>query len=270
MNGTQLGARFSLATNRLRYCGPADAEAHLLHAIADGTDLEAAADALSRFEALAPYLRAIAARHGRTPFDFDVVEAYWIGNDLLDSFTREDFALILAELGKHGLPRSIVARLLTRLPAHPFPHHAFHVMFVGVGAVTGKVETTLDNMEKCRPGWGRVHHVEEGRVLVDKPRLVLEDGRLRLGPPEPSSQPLDPRLLPVVGPGDWVALHWGLPVTILTATQRDRLESYTARSIDAANHALAELPVRKDHRSGPHDKSAAPMELHHASAAGTR
>ena len=98
MNGIQLGARFSLATNRLRYCGPADAEAHFLRTISEGTDSEATADALSQFEALSPYLRAIAAKHGRDPFDFDVVEAYWIGNDLLDSFTREDFRAILAEL----------------------------------------------------------------------------------------------------------------------------------------------------------------------------
>ena len=244
MNGIQLGARFSLATNRLRYCGPADAEGHFLRAISEGTDLEASANALLQFEALAPYLRAIAAKHGRMPFDFDVVEAYWIGNDLLDSFTQDDFRAILVELGKHGLPRSIVARLSSRLPEHPFPHHAFHVMFVGVGAVTGKVETTLENMEKCRPGWGRVEHLEDGRVVIDKPRLLLDEGRLRLGEPERSVHPLDSRLLPEVSLGDWVALHWGLPVALVTGTQRDRLETYTSRAIEATNRALAELRVR--------------------------
>jgi len=244
MNGIQLGARFSLATNRLRYCGPADAEGHFLRAITEGTDFEATANALSQFEALSPYLRAIAAKHGRTPFDFDVVEAYWIGNNLLDSFTREDFHAILAELGKHGLPRSIVAVLSSRLPDHPFPHHAFHVMFVGVGAVTGRVETTLDNMEKCRPGWGRVDHLDDGRIVVNRSPLCLEHGRLRLGEPERCAQLLDRRLLPRVEPGDWVASHWGLPVAILTEAQRDCLAAFTARSIDAANGALAELRVR--------------------------
>lgn len=244
MNGVQLGARFSLATNRLRYCGPADAEGHFLRTISEGTDVEATANALSRFEALSPYLRAIAAKHGRSPFDFDVVEAYWIGNDLLDSFTQEDFRAILTELGKHGLPRSIIARLSSSLPEHPFPHHAFHVMFVGVGAVTGKVETTLDNMEKCRPGWGRVDHSVDGQVVVNKPRLLVNEGWLRLGQPERSVHPLDPMLLPAVGPGDSVALHWGLPVAILTETQRERLESYTARAIEATNGAIAELRVR--------------------------
>ena len=244
MNGIQLAARFSLATNRLRYCGPEEAEVHFLRAISEGADLDGAANALSRFEALAPYLQAIAAKHGRRPFDFDVVEAYWIGNELLDSFTREDFRAILAELGKRGLPRSIVARLSSRLPEHPFPHHAFHVMFVGVGAVSGKVETTLDNMEKCRPGWGRVDHREDDRAVLDEPRLLLHDGRLRLDGPERTVHALDPRLLPAVGPGDWVALHWGLPVAILTGSQRDQLESYTGRAIEATNGALAKLPVR--------------------------
>src|SRR3972149_5287793 len=89
-SGVALAARFSLPTNRLRYCGPDDAQAPFVRAITEGKDLNAAREALLRFEAPAPSLAAIAAKHGKDPLDHDVVEAYWIGNRLLDDFTRDD------------------------------------------------------------------------------------------------------------------------------------------------------------------------------------
>ena len=76
MDGVQLGARFSIATNRLQYCGPADAEPLLYQAIASGERLDAARRSLMRFEALMPYLEAIGAKHGKDPFDLAVVEPY--------------------------------------------------------------------------------------------------------------------------------------------------------------------------------------------------
>src|SRR3989304_5557246 len=84
MNGVQLCARFSLATTRLRYCGPEDADSILYQTVVKATDTGAARTALEKFEALLPYLEAIARKHGLDPFDRDVVEAYWVGNELLE------------------------------------------------------------------------------------------------------------------------------------------------------------------------------------------
>ena len=243
MNGIQLCARFSLATNRLNYCGPAGADRGLLETILTGEGAEASARALRKFEALEPYLEAIAAKHGRDAFDHDVVEAYWIGNELLEDFTREDFRGILDVLQHRGLPRAIVARLGAHLPERPLPHHAFHVTYVGVGAVTGKVETTLDNMEMCRPSWGRVLSVDEGTLAVEKPSLAVDGGHLQLGDPHRAAYDFDPRFLPGVGPGDWVAFHWGWPAVVLEPAQMARLREYTARSLEASNAALVLLGV---------------------------
>ena len=235
MQGVQLAARFSIATNRLRYCGPAEAEPALFRTIVEGKDLEASRHALLRFEALEPYLRAIAAKHGRDVLDHDVVEAYWIGNRLLDAFTREDFQGILDTLVKRGLPRPMAARLGEALPDRPLPHHVFHDAFVGVGNVTGHVETTLPNMEACRPAWARVTRVEGGSLHLEKPVLRLDGRRLEIGPAERETVAYDPRFLPGVSAGDTVALHWNWPALVLDEDQAANLREYTERSLEAAN-----------------------------------
>ncbi len=243
MDGVQLGARFSIATNRLQYCGPADAEPFLYRAITEGSDLPAARAALGRFEALVPYLEAIAAKHGRDPFDHDVVEAYWIGNHLLDRFDRSDFAPLLVALTHRGLPRSVAARLEAHLPAHPLPHHAFHVSFVGVGAVTGHVPTTLANMEACRPAEAEVVGYDAGTITLARPSLAWTDGALRLGAPTPVRVPHDPRVIPGLALGDRLALHWGCAALRLTRPQTENVRRYTDLSLAAANEALPHLGV---------------------------
>ncbi len=182
MDGLSLCARFSLATNHLQFCGPADAEPTLFRAITGEADRDVVRAALVRFEALYPYLEAIGQRHGLDPFDERVVEAYWIGNELLDPFGPEEFRRLLAALGRRGLPRSTTERLLAHLPKRPIPHHAFHVAFVGVGEVTGHVETTIANMESCRPAEAVVVAKEPEFLEVDRRSLRAVAGRRELGP----------------------------------------------------------------------------------------
>ncbi len=242
MQGVQLAARFSIATNRLKYCGPADAEPSLYRTIVEGKEIGASRRALLRFEALEPYLGAIAAKHGRDLLDHDVVEAYWIGNELLDDFTRDDFRALLDALSRRGLPRFMADRLAGQLPLHPLPHHVFHVAFVGVGMVTGHVETTLPNMESCRPAWAEVVSRTKDSLVVERPAFIAEKGRLALGPLVRETVSYDARILPRVKSGDDVVLHWSWPAMVLDARQLANLKSYTVRSLEAANEALASSP----------------------------
>jgi hypothetical protein len=239
MDGVELGARFSIATNRLQYCGPAEAEPLLYRAITSDAGHAEAARALAGFEALMPYLEAIAAKDGRDPLDLEVVEAYWIGNSLLDAFTPDDFRSLLEALTRRGLPRSIARRLGERLPPHPLPHHLFHVAFVGVGAVTGHVPTTLANMEACRPAWAEVTGVTDALLRVRGPTLALRNGSVEWGPDTDREFPYDPRVIPDARPGDAIALHWGWPALRLTSAQRAAVEEYSRRSLDQANAASA-------------------------------
>jgi len=243
MDGVALGARFSIATNRLAYCGPADAEPRLYRAIVAGTGLAEARASLERFEALLPYLQAIGRRHELDPFDLRVVEAYWIGNDLLDAFGPPEFREILTALTERGLPRSVARRLAEHLPERPIPFHAFHVSFVGVGAVTGHVPTTLTNVEACRPAWARVEGIRPAVLRVRKPSVEADHGRLRLGPASIAEVPYDPKVLDGVEVGRSVAIHWNWPALVLSDEQRASVERYTDRSLAAANEALPALGV---------------------------
>jgi hypothetical protein len=243
MDGAALGARFSLATNRLGYCGPGDAEAVLYGAAVGDRPSAPAGEALLKFEALGPYLRAIGEKHGLSPLDARVVEAYWIGNDLLDAFDGSDFGKILDALVLRGLPARVAERLRSHLPEHPIPHHMFHVASVGVGAVTGHVPTTLRTMESCRPAAARVVTVGPASLGITLRRLALDDGTLGLGPEVAQELAYDSRLLPTVRPGSTVVLHWGVPVLELTDAQRAALALYSARSLAAANPALGALHV---------------------------
>jgi hypothetical protein len=241
MAGIALCARFSIATNRLQFCGPSDAEPMLYRAITRGTGEDVARTALSKFEALYPYLAALGAKHSLDPFDERVVEAYWIGNSLLDGFSGEEFRRLILALARRGLPRTTAERLIAHLPPRPVPHHAFHVAFVGVGEVTGHVETTIANMEACRPGLATVVARDAEFLTVERGPLRLRDGRVELGPPASSRVRYDPKILPEVAVGDRVAMHWDLPALRLTDPQAKALDRYTRESLDAANAALPGL-----------------------------
>ena len=243
MDGVALCARFSIATNRLQFCGPSDAEPDLYRAITTGEGHAEARQHLSRFEALMPYLEAIGRKHGLDPFDRQVVEAYWVGNSLLDALDAEDFRSLLDALVRRGLPRSFAQHLGEHLPSRPLFHHAFHVSFVGVGNVTGHVETTLANMEACRPAWGTVRARNGSRLTVERSSWAVRDGRLVVGPSKTVEVSFDPRVLPEVRVGAEVALHWDWPALQLEATQRAALEEYSRRSIESANEALPGLHV---------------------------
>ncbi len=243
MEGFQLAARFSLATSRLQYCGPSDAESTLYRAIVEGRDREATEAALSKFEALYPYLTAIADRHGLRPFDREVVEAYWIGNALLDAFGRQEFARILRELERRGLPASVAREREASLPESALPHHLFHVSFVGAGAVTGHVETTLPNVESCRPALAEVRAIGRDRLEVRQSIVVVRAGALALGEPGSRSVAYDPHVLPGLAVGDRIAVHWGWAATRLDPDQASALERYTERSLKAANAAPRPAPL---------------------------
>jgi len=235
MEGFRLAARFSIATNRLNYCGPADAAPVLYRAIVDGSDRAATEEALAQFEALYPYLEAIARKHGRHPFDPEVVEAYWIGNALLDDFGREDFPPLLRALVARGLPGFVARELERDLPAHPIPHHLFHVLFVGVGSVTGHVTTNLSNAELCRPGWGKVREIGPNQLEVQQSTLVAAEGGVALGEDRRATIAYDRRMLPDLAVGDTIAVHWGWGALRLERSQAEALERYTRRSIAAAH-----------------------------------
>src|SRR5947209_11344332 len=158
--------RYAFMPNRLRYCGGDDNrtlfEYGIEQAIDGGLPL-----LLRRFTGALPYLQLIARANGiADPFDSRVVEAYWIGNDLLNHVeVRQLYDALLERFGKQlqGRTRELV---LGKAPAGARPHHSFHVL--DVHSRVGELEHSLHTRDSCRVSWGQVVAVDGAELLVDR------------------------------------------------------------------------------------------------------
>jgi hypothetical protein len=208
-------ARFAAPPHRLGYCGPLvpDGAGSALEAPIDGGFAELAA----QFEGAYPYLRLLAgAAHRVDPLDADVVEAYWIGNELLDRVSVFDFGNSIDDRFRRRAG-SAWSRIGDSIPSG-VAHHSYHVLHVTpwTGLMRrGVVEEPLRIVDQCCVSWAKVVDTATGTPLVRRRPLVWAGNRLRFGEPivEPVVSPMH------VGLGDWVALHWGTVCERLTPAQ---------------------------------------------------
>lgn len=239
MAGTLRFVRYAFMPNRLRYCGGDDNRTLFDYAIESAAD-RGLTPLVHRFTGALPYLRLIARANGiADPFDERVVEAYWIGNELLDGVEiRQLYAALLERFGKQlqGRTREIV---LGKAPAGARPHHSLHVF--DVHRRLGELESTLETLDRCRVSWGRVTAIEGSELMVDRQPIVLGEGKLALGEvrSERAVRQLDGKgFVEAAVPGDWVSLHWGWACEILDEHQRRNIERYTRRHVAVANETL--------------------------------
>jgi hypothetical protein len=237
-------ARYAYGPNRLGYCGP-DAAAELLGEAAAGGDLRRLRELAAAFEGAYPYLECIARANGiADPLDGRVVEAYWLGNELVERVPVGAFGRSLEARFRPRVRADAWRWLATKPPAGARPVHAFHVLdvFPVVGLLRGgRVDDVLATIDSCRIRWGRVRDRLDGHLLVEAVPLELVDGKLRLG---------RPRLEVVLGwedglgfvdearPGDVVAIHWNWACERLDEDQLRRLIFWTRRHLAIANATL--------------------------------
>jgi hypothetical protein len=244
VSGPVLFARFAFGPNRLGYCGP-DAAAELLGEATGSRDDRALHQLARGFDGAWPYLELIAASNGLTdPLDRRVVEAYWLGNDLLRRVPPGRFA---ASLDARFRPRIRTGEwrwLAGSIGFGAVPVHAFHVfdVFPRVGLLrTGAVDRALEVMDSCRVRWGRVLDRVGDRLVVEVAPLELRDGRLALGAPRPESVEAwrdGVGFVDDVARGEMIAIHWSWACDRLSARQLTGLSSWTERQLDVANLAI--------------------------------
>jgi hypothetical protein len=241
--GPTLFARFAYPPNVLGYCGTDD-HAALLDYGASGVVDGGLTELARTFEGAWPYLELIAGSSAiADPLDARVVEAYWIGNSLLDHVPMTLMGSSLIDRFRRVAGRAW-DRLAETVPAGAAPTHAFHVFAVypWVGLLrTGATDNALHVLDRCRIRWGQLLGCEGDTALV-RSRPLVWDGSLRLGPPEVESVV---RATDGVGfvadlePGDWVALHWEWVCDRLTPRQLRALRHHTAVHLDLVNRGVA-------------------------------
>jgi len=196
------------------------------------------------FRTMYPYLQLIAEANGLAdPFDEQVVEAYWIGNRLLEAVGRKPFYRHLSET--LGMRRRIGGRafnLVTdKLAAGALPHHSFHVFDIWKRTGNTETEHTLESMDSCRISWGRVTAVDGPSVTLLSEPLLLREGKLTLGEPVPKTirRGLDcPLDLDEVRTDDILTYHWGSPCEVIDAARAADLKRYTLHHVDLANRTI--------------------------------
>jgi hypothetical protein len=222
-------ARFAFPPHRLGYCGPGDG-GELAHA-ARGHDDPGIRNVAAGFEGAYPYLQLLAGSNHRTdPLDADVVEAYWIGNELLDHVPLHDFGCSIDERFRRRAGSSW-RHLDDRIP-DGVANHSYHVLHVMPWAGLlrdGIVDEPLLILDRCRISWAEVlpGATDDGRILVRRSPLVWSGSRLVHG--EPVVEAVDSPI--ALEPGDVVALHWDWVCERLTPRQLAWLRRITDRQL---------------------------------------
>jgi len=246
--GPLLFARYAYPPNALGLCG-ADASLTLLE-YGDARASDGGLAQLARtFDGAWPYLTLIAeANRISDPLDRRVVEAYWVGNELLNRVRPGDLVRHLDERFDRRLGRAR-ERVAGVVAAGAVPHHCFHVfgVYPWLGLLrTGVVDEPLRILDQCRTTPAVVASVEGEHAVVLAPPL-LWDGRMLLlgGPCERSVRWSEAgrAFVPELRPGDRVSLHWDFVCDVLSPRSARALERATWRALTAANAAGATAPV---------------------------
>ncbi len=231
--------RYGFMPNRLRYCGPDD-NGTLFQYGTEGVIDGGVKPLLRAFDGALPYLQLIANANGiADPFDDRVVEAYWLGNRLLETVEVRQLYDSLAERFGSRLSGRAREWVLSKAPAGARPHHSFHVL--DVYRLVGDKGDSLETMDSCRISWGRVLETHGPELVVQRSPVLLQQGRLVLGTPVSVRvvRQLEARgFTDDASPGDWVSLHWGWVCERLDERQRSSLERYTRHHLRLASQTL--------------------------------
>ena len=226
-------ARYAYPPNELGYCGPTGAAAMLEEEATDEIERRA-----REFEGAWVYLELLAEAGGfRDPLAEEVVEAYWVGSDLLE---RVDPHILLATLAAKfaGQVGGVWDRVSAAAGA--LAHHSFHVFAVypWFGLLGSGSDVPLSVLESCRIRWGTVVAIDGEHAVVRSQPLSWDGSALSLGAEREESVRWSDRgrsLQARLETGDQVSLHWDWVCERLSEDQVDELARCSARQLDVVN-----------------------------------
>lgn len=247
LSGSLLFAKYAFSPNKLRYCGPDDNRAIFDYCVAQQSD-RGLVQLLERFEGAYPYLEFIARENKiKDPFDYKVVEAYWLGNELLANINIDHFYKSLKNrFSKRNSPAA--KWLFTKPILGAKPNHAFHVfdVYVKLGSMRGEVpKNILQVINSCMISWGTITQSVKLKAQSNSSKLkikyrpiILINSKLTFGEwitKEVSWRYEDKGFIKKPRVGDWVSVHWGWACDILDQRQLANLKYWTEYHLKLAN-----------------------------------
>lgn len=227
-SGAQLCSYFSRQPNFLGYCGKESAKDAFRRCLLSG-DCKDIPKEVSQFIVLNPYLETIAEITHLPKLSQEVVECFWLGNDLLKQCKPEHYTLLLKNLEKQGVPSFLIDEIRPKVPQPFIPIHLFNIMHVGVGKASGSVPFNLESINHCMIRWGRIVRKGEGTVHVD----TVELSKAITVVPSTISATYDQELFPSLSIGDSVAIHWGSIAKVLSPQEAKKLVYWTERFLES-------------------------------------
>ncbi len=233
MSGLKLACLYGLIPNLLGFCGPPQKK--LKKFIKNKISVQDIIPVLEKFEAAFPYYQLIAQKNGiHNPFNKKVVEAYWLGNELLEKITAKDLRQLI--INKFSLPNLLskkeAVEKAKKIPANSKPHHSFHVLIIG--SITGRINlNNLKLQDICRIGWGKIIRVKKNRLLVSYNPLTKREKIIELGQATNKEIIWDKDILPKIKTGDYVSFHWDYAIQKINKNNISNLRYYTQNTLNS-------------------------------------
>jgi hypothetical protein len=247
MEGILRCSRYSFGPNRLHYCGPdqnTELRAQIEAASAGWRTNPSLMKILREFKTLYPYLRLIAkANNILDPFDSRVVEAYWLGNELLEKVGKQrlyNFLVDDLEIKKKTESKEM-EWLEKKISEGAVPHHSFHVLNLWRQTSGERVAQEFASLDECRVAAGEIISVSGPEIVVLTEPLFLVAGKIIFGAPVKKTliRALEAEYdIEQLQPGQFVSFHWSVPCEVLTKEQTANLRKYTLQNINFANQTL--------------------------------
>jgi hypothetical protein len=239
--GARMFVRYAYPPNALGYCGPDGFRDYAEAGVVD----QGLVKQVQAFSGAWPYLELISSGCGiKDPLDRRVVEAYWVGSELLDRVALGQLGDSMAERFRKQVGNKFQF-LAEGVLAGGVPHHSFHVFgvypWVGLLGNDRMTRHALTVLDRCRVRWGKVIAVHGDQATVESRPLGWDGRLLTLGEPaaETARLPLNEAASATgIAPGDWVALHWDWVCDKLTDRQLRALRGYSQRHLDMVNHRV--------------------------------
>jgi hypothetical protein len=243
MEGIIACARYAYMPNNLGYCGP-DENKELIGYIANDEQDAGLEEILTDFQTLKPYLNFI-ARINRIPDPFhkQVVEAYWIGNGLLENISVKQYYKYLTDefTLQKKIDRKSLQYVYGKLPMGAKPHHSFHVLNIFRRTGHLSINHTVETMDNCCINCGKVIRKTADKLVVEYSPLGLIEGKLaKVGKKQKEIlMEVDGQLVEAeINSGDLVTFHWNAVCEKVTLAQANNLSFYTNQAISLANLTL--------------------------------
>lgn len=238
--GLALASRFAFPPNFFSLCGPDRQKDLAWYTQTQKTD-KGALEILSQFSTLYPYLVLIASENKiADPFDPRVVEAYFIGNSLLNNIPYSIFGKHLSENLdlKKKIKHNEFEIIMKKVIKGGLPYHSFHVCNIYKRTGYLNIPHTIESMDACIINWGKIMSIFKDKIQITTKPLKLIDNKLKFGKEITRSIQIEGEkdvLVNELKKGDFVSYHWGFFCKKMSSVQITNLKYFTNISLRFAN-----------------------------------